>query len=118
MGNKILIVDDDRNMNDLLKILLELDGFSITTVLDGTVVLQRAAQVRPDVILMDVHIGGQHGLDILRDLRQHAELAATPVIMSSGMALEDECLQAGANEFILKPYPPEQLTALLKKVTT
>ena len=116
MTPTILVVDDDPTMSTLLRTLLELDGFSVTLVGRGAEVLATARATRPDAILMDVHIADIDGLDVLRRLRQDEELKGIPVVMTSGMDKEDLCLQAGANAFILKPYPPEQLSTLLKKV--
>ena len=111
-----MIVDDDRTMNSLLQTLLELDGFSVVLCPQGNQVLSTATAQKPDVILMDLHIGEVDGIDLLRQIRQHPELKAMPVVMSSGMDREDECKAAGANAFVLKPYPPDQLSSTLKQV--
>ena len=116
MSQKVMIVDDDRTMNSLLQTLLELDGFGVVLCPQGDQVLATATAQKPDVILMDLHIGEADGLELLRQIRQHPELKALPVVMSSGMDMEDECHAAGANAFVLKPYPPEQLSTALKKV--
>jgi DNA-binding response OmpR family regulator len=111
-----MIVEDDRTMNSLLKTLLELDGFVVVLASYGDVVLSTALAERPDVVLMDVHIADADGMDLLRQIRLHPDLAHLPVIMSSGMDMEYECRKYGADAFILKPYPPEQLSNTLKKV--
>jgi len=111
-----MIVDDDRTMGTLLRTLLELEGYAVIVASEGAMVLDAARSERPDVMLMDVHLATADGLELLRQLRQDAGLETLPVIMTSGSNLEDECRRAGANSFILKPYPPIELTALLKKV--
>jgi CheY-like chemotaxis protein len=111
-----MVVDDDRTMNTLLKTLLELDGFSVVMVSRGETVLAEALAEKPDAVLMDVRIAEADGLELLREMRRTPELLNLPVIMCSGMDLERESRSAGANAFILKPYPPEQLTSTLKKV--
>lgn len=111
-----MIVDDDRTMNSLLKTLLELDGFAVVLASHGEMVLPTALAERPDAVLMDVHIADANGMELLRQIRLHPVLSRLPVIMSSGMDLEHECRQFGASAFILKPYPPEQLSSTLKKV--
>ncbi len=111
-----MIVEDDRTMNALLKTLLELDGFAVVLAPYGELVLSTALAERPDAVLMDVHIADADGMDLLRQIRLHPQLARLPVIMSSGMDMEHECRQFGADAFILKPYPPEQLSNTLKKV--
>lgn len=111
-----MIVDDDRTMNTLLKTLLELEGFSVVLAPHGDMVMSSALAERPDVVLMDVHIGEVDGLDLLREIRQHPELKGLPVIMSSGLEMDWECRRAGASAFILKPYPPDELSSILRKV--
>jgi len=113
---KVMVVDDDRTMNSLLKTLLELDGYLVIMVSRGELVLAQALAEKPDAVLMDVRMADADGLDLLRQIRRHPELSSLPVIMCSGMELEQESQIAGANAFILKPYPPEQLTSTLKKV--
>lgn len=116
MPKTILIVDDDRTITGLLQMLLELDGFAVRVVARGDQVLSEVLTVRPDVVLMDVNLADADGLEILRMLRQDLELSALPVIMTSGMDLEEQCRAAGADHFLLKPYPPDQLSQLLQRV--
>jgi DNA-binding response OmpR family regulator len=116
VSKKVMIVDDDRTMNVLLKTLLELDGFAVVVVPGAEAVLTTALAERPDAVLMDVFLADTDGMELLRQMRQHPELSSMPVIMSSGMDVELECQRAGADAFILKPYPPDQLSNTLKKV--
>jgi len=111
-----MIVDDDRTMNSLLKTLLELDGYAVVLAPHGETVLPMAIAERPDAVLMDVHIADADGMELLRQIRHHPELSHLPVIMCSGMDMEYEASQLGADAFILKPYPPEQLSSTLKRV--
>jgi DNA-binding response OmpR family regulator len=113
---KVMIVDDDRTMNLLLKTLLELDGFAVVLTPRGDQVLSVALAEQPDALLMDVHIAEVDGIVVLQQLRQHPLLKRLPVIMSSGLDKEIECRAAGADAFILKPYPPDELSTTLKKV--
>ncbi len=111
-----MIVDDDRTITGLLQMLLELDGFSVNVVARGDRVIPEAQTCKPDVILMDVHLADADGLELLRLLRQDEALKNLPVIMTSGMDLEEQCQAAGADHFLLKPYPPDQLAQLLQRV--
>ena len=113
---KVMIVDDDRTMVTLLSTLLELDGFTVVQGGLSDQVLANARALQPDVVLMDVHLLDANGLELLREIRADAELKSLPVVMSSGLDVLYECQEAGANDFILKPYPPDQLAATLKKV--
>ena len=116
MPQKVMIVDDDYTMNSLLKMLLEMDGFKVVLCPQAEDVLPMARSEKPDALLMDIHIGEADGVEILRSIRSDVDLRALPVIIQSGMDLEDKCNAAGASAFILKPYPPDQLGATLKKV--
>ncbi len=116
MPHKVMVVDDDPQANHLLKLLLELDGFDVVLCPRGEKAIAVALAEKPAAALMDVHMGGSDGLVILRQMRQDPVLVKLPVVMFSGMNLEYECMAAGANAFILKPYQQEDLTAALNKV--
>ncbi len=103
-------------MVKLLRTLLELDGYSVVQASRAAEVLPTARQTLPDVVLMDVHLADADGLEVLGQLRADAQLNATPVIMSSGLNMEAECRRAGANAFILKPYPPNELVDTIRTV--
>ncbi len=115
MPTKILVVDDDPQANHLLKLLLELDGFEVVLCPRGEKAQAAALTEKPDVLLMDVHIAGADGLQIMRQIRQDPGLQGLPVVMFSGMNLDYECKLAGANAFILKPYQQDELTAAIKR---
>ncbi len=112
---KVLIVDNDRTTVSLLKILLELDGYTVEIAGNPVAVLDEVRSADPDVVLMDVFLTGGDGLDLLRRMRASPDLATIPVLMSSGMNLADECSVAGADGFLLKPYAPEQLAQALQR---
>jgi CheY-like chemotaxis protein len=111
---RIFVVDDDRTMVGLLQTLLQLEGHQVEAEGPQDDMLERLHQARPDVILMDVILTQADGIAILRDLRNDPSLAGVPVIMTSGLDLERECLAAGANSFLLKPYDPSELTGLVR----
>jgi CheY-like chemotaxis protein len=111
---RLLIVEDDQTMRSLLKMLLELEGFSVDVV---NVITQSSIEDsikanQPAVILMDVHLQKINGIDLLISLK--AKYPAIKFIMSSGMDMQPECTRAGADHFIMKPYMPEDLIQLLK----
>jgi DNA-binding response OmpR family regulator len=116
MPHTVMIVDDDRTMNSLLQTLLELDGFNVLLCPRADEVIKVATAKKPNILIMDLHIGDADGLVLLKEIRQHPELKTIPIIMSSGMDKSDECAAAGSNAFILKPYPPDQLTSTINKL--
>ncbi len=112
---KIMLAEDDATMLSLLKTLLGMEGFQTVALHESDDLAEAIQRENPDVILMDIHMPQGNGLDMLRDLRTHPELKNTVVIMSSGMNLEAESMQAGANAFILKPYMPDTLINTIRK---
>jgi DNA-binding response OmpR family regulator len=110
--NRVLLVEDDQTMLALLSTLLRFEGFEIVKLTrddEISEVLKVIRQEKPSLILLDVHLRQFNGLDLLRQIRQEVELQPLRVIMSSGMDMRDRCMAAGANDFILKPYMPDEL---------
>ena len=107
---KVLLAEDDTTMVSLLKTLLGMEGYQVETLLDKTGdLLENIRQTRPDFLLLDVYLGDRNGIEIMREMRKHPDLKAIKVIMTSGIDKSVECLSAGANAFLLKPYMPEEL---------
>jgi DNA-binding response OmpR family regulator len=111
-----MIVDDDRTTVKLLQTLLELDGFEISVAPRGADVIPLAEKVKPDIFLMDYHLSDMDGVDVLRDLRASAVFAKTPIVMTSGLDVEDEVMQAGATAFLVKPFEPDELPGLFNRL--
>ena len=109
---KIMIVDDDRTTVKLLQTLLELDGFNVHVVGRGADVLPQAETFQPDIFLMDYHLADTDGVEVIRELRASEQFANTPIIMTSGLDVEHEALEAGATTFLVKPF--ELITHILK----
>ena len=112
---KVLIVDDDRTMVSLLSTLLELDGHEVFQATGEESFWKSMDRDQPDVVLMDVYLANTDGLELLKEARANEKSRRVPFILSSGMELSDECLAAGANDFLLKPYNPDQLVAAINK---
>jgi CheY-like chemotaxis protein len=70
---------------------------------------------RPDVLLLDVHLSRQSGLEILDELRKSTDLKDVRVVMSSGASVKEECMRRGANGFLLKPFMPDDLISILRQ---
>ena len=110
---KILIAEDDHTMVSLLKTLLKMEGFDVVDLDINTDIPTGVARERPDAILMDVHLGGKSGMEVVATLRRNPELAQIKIVMTSGMNLKDECLKHGADHFLLKPFMPDELIKVL-----
>ncbi len=116
---KIMIVEDDQTSVKLLRILLEeVHGYEVSVARRGGDVMKLADQVRPDVFLIDYHLTDMDGIELITSLRADARFAKTPIVMASGLDVEDEALKAGANSFLTKPYEPDDLSDLFKKFTS
>lgn len=111
---KVLLAEDDPTMLSLLRTLLTMEGFETVTLDIDADVTEAVLRENPDVLLMDVHLGQQSGMDIMQSIRQNPQTANVRVVMTSGFNVKDECLQRGADDFLLKPYMPADLIAILK----
>ena len=112
---KILLAEDDATMVSLLKTLLKMEGFDVLALQPDDDIPAAVLRENPDVLLLDVHLSRQSGLDILDVLRRTKSTADTRVIMSSGADVREECLRRGANGFLMKPYMPDDLIMILKQ---
>lgn len=110
-----MLVDDDPITKTLLQTLLEMEGYQVIPWDIGTNVIDKIHQAQPDLIVMDVNLNEMDGLEVLRELKADTKLAEVRVIMSSGMNYQEECQRGGANEFLLKPYMPDDLITLIRK---
>lgn len=112
----ILIVDDDRDIRELLATFLESHGFAVTTARDG-VEMQRQLELRPhNLAILDLMLPGQDGLDLCRVLRQRSFM---PVIMLTARADETDRivgLEIGADDYVTKPFNPRELLARIRAV--
>ena len=113
--SKVLIVDDDHTMVSLLATLLELDGFEVFPTTQASELEQNLRNDQPDLVIMDVFLNNGDGIELLRKIRSTSEFSSLPVIMTSGMDVEEQCLEAGANGFILKPYSPPELLSMIRE---
>jgi two-component system, OmpR family, response regulator len=111
-----MIVDDDKLTVTLLTTLLELDDFEVTSVPDGANAYVQAGNVMPAAFLVDYHLADGAGTEFVRKLRADSRFATTPVVMASGLDRSEEATEAGANHFLIKPFDPDDLVQLLKKL--
>lgn len=111
---KILLAEDDHTMVSLLKTLLKMEGFEVVALDVNADVPAAVQKENPDSLLMDVHLGKQSGMDIVKAIRAIPALANVRIVMTSGLNVKEECLQRGANHFLMKPFMPDDLLKLLK----
>jgi CheY-like chemotaxis protein len=114
----ILICDDEPELRELMRLSLEPD-YNFEEVADGGEAIEVADRVRPDLVLLDVMMPGMNGLAVLERLRAEPELAETLVVVVSAYASDHDMLaafDAGATEFVRKPFDPEELRSLVEEL--
>jgi CheY-like chemotaxis protein len=109
------IIDDDVTTRTLLKTLLEMEGYAVIAFdqENARELLAALSNQRPDLVLLDVHLRYADGLELLRHIRQNQTTKNLRVVMSSGMDYSSQCEKAGANAFLMKPYMPDDLLAII-----
>lgn len=114
--HKILLIEDDATMCQLLKTLLELENYEVVVAAttNEELLLNSVYDSKPDALLLDVHLKGISGIDILTKLRSDSELNSLVIIMTSGMDMTDVCLRNHADSFLMKPYMPDDLLKILR----
>ena len=116
----ILYVEDEADIQAVARLALEaVGGFSVTICGSGAEALERAPDVRPDLILLDVMMPGMDGVDTLRALRDLPETATTPVIFMTAKAQQSEIRnfrELGALDVIPKPFDPMALSDQIRKI--
>jgi two-component system, cell cycle response regulator len=116
----ILIVDDQKVMRETIGMLLSKQGYDLEFAGDGPTALRKAAELIPDVILLDIMMPGMDGYEVCRQLRQHAVLAEVPIVMVT--ALNDrkswmKGIEAGADDFVFKPFDTVELRTRIQNIT-
>ncbi|MBI4301753.1 MAG: response regulator transcription factor [Chloroflexi bacterium] len=115
-GKRILVVDDEAKIVDILRLYLERDGYEVMTASDGQKALEAAAQRQPDLVVLDLNLPDMDGLEVCRVLRRTSNL---PVIM---LTARDEDvdkligLELGADDYITKPFSPREVVARVRTV--
>jgi DNA-binding response OmpR family regulator len=116
---KILIAEDERDIRDLVAFTLRFAGHEVVTASNGEEAVQLAPKENPDLILMDVRMPRMTGYDACRVMKSNPELKDIPIVFLSAKGQESEIqtgLEAGAEEYLLKPFAPDQLTDRVKAI--
>jgi len=111
---KILVVEDDPDLVELLSFNLRGCGFTVSTASDGLDALKKARTILPDLILLDLMLPELDGFGVCEILRREPATASIPIIMVTAMSSQFARLaglEAGANDYITKPFSPKQLIA-------
>ncbi|HVF97615.1 MAG TPA: response regulator transcription factor [Flavisolibacter sp.] len=113
---KILLIDDDPDMRQLISAALNKEGFSVTTVSRKQEALQKIIEDKPSVVLLDVLLSGDDGRDLCREIKANAATQHIPVIMLSGHpAAAVKIESCGADDFLAKPFSTQELLSRLHR---
>ena len=116
---RVLVVDDERDILELLKYNLSKDGFSVTCVQTGEDALREARTKPPGIIVLDLMLPGVDGLEVCRRLKSDAKTRAIPIVMLTAKGSEADVvtgLELGASDYVTKPFSPRVLTARIRAV--
>ena len=119
MSQKVLVVEDDINIAELLRLYLEKDGFEVKIAHDGGEGLKLAESEQPDLVLLDIMLPGEDGIAVLRRLRSSPVTADIPVIMATAKGSEYDRvvgLDLGADDYLSKPFGMMEMVSRIKAV--
>lgn len=117
---KILVCDDTPDILEMVQLILEGEGFEVSTAKAGREVLMAVDRETPDLVLLDLRMPGLDGFSVLRELRLRPE-SAPPVIVLSAKGMEEDrqaALAAGAREYLMKPFTVAQLVGAVRRQVT
>ena len=116
---KILIAEDERDIRDLVAFTLRFAGHEVAVANNGEEAVSMAAQVNPDLILMDVRMPRMTGYEACKVMKADPNLKDIPIVFLTARGQESEIqqgLEVGAEEYLLKPFAPDQLTSRVKAI--
>ena len=119
MTKKILVVEDTEDNRQILRDLLGMAGYDMVEAHDGAEGVAKAAECKPDLILMDIQMPVMDGYEATRRIKANPELKAIPIVAVTSYALsgdEQKTRDAGCDAYIAKPYSPRQMLAKVREI--
>ena len=116
---KILIIEDDRDISELIRYNLEREGYDVSALFEGSGAFDHVSKRRPDLVLLDLMLPGTDGIEICRMIKSEDKTKNIPVIMLTAKGEESDVvvgLQMGADDYMTKPFSPKVLVARVKAV--
>ena len=112
--NRILVIEDDPDIQNLIQFNLSAEGFDVETASDGQSGLDRAKKIKPDLVVLDLMLPLLNGIEVCKGLRNNEETRSTPVIMLTAKGEESDVvfgLGVGADDYMIKPFSMKELVA-------
>ncbi len=119
MKEKILVVEDEKDIVKMLDYNLKKEGFRTLSVHDGEDALDLANREHPDLVILDLMLPGMDGLEVCKTLKKESKTASIPIIMLTAKSQESDKvigLELGADDYVTKPFSPRELIARIKAV--
>jgi DNA-binding response OmpR family regulator len=117
--SKILVAEDERDIRELIGFTLRFAGFEVVLTANGIEAIEKAPEVQPDLILLDVRMPKMTGYEVCRQLKENPVTSTIPIVFLSAKGQEGEIkegLDVGAVEYIVKPFAPDDLTNQVRDV--
>jgi phosphate regulon transcriptional regulator PhoB len=114
---KVLVVEDESDIRELIRYNLEQEGFAVEEAADGVQALDRIARRAPDLVVLDLMLPGMSGLEICRKIRATPSTASLPILVATAKGAEVDRvlgLEMGADDYVVKPFSPRELVARVK----
>ena len=118
---KILIVDDDPFITELMKMLISMEGHQPTTINDSTKAFEAAESIQPDLITLDLMMPGLSGFELCEILHKDSRLSSVPILVVSAKddpASRERAIATGASDYITKPFTVDELMNKITELTT
>jgi two-component system phosphate regulon response regulator PhoB len=119
MNTRVLVVDDDDDIRELIRWKLRASGYDVEAAADGEAALAAAAETRPDLVVLDWMMPRLSGLEVCRALRDDPATAGVPVILLTAKAQEADIergFAAGADDYVVKPFSPREVLSRVEAV--
>ena len=119
MAKKILVVDDERHIVRLVEVNLTKAGYDVTSAYDGIEALEKVAEDKPDMIILDVMMPRMDGFDTLKKLQADPETEGIPVIMLTAKAQDADIFRgwsSGVSSYLTKPFNPRELLTFVERI--
>jgi two-component system phosphate regulon response regulator PhoB len=114
---RVMVVEDESDIREILKSLLEDEGFDVVALENGMNLLNEMAAFQPDLLLLDQILPGKTGVEAVREVRGSEQFSRVPIIMVTGLSGEEDkvnALDLGADDYVTKPFYPKELAARIK----